>query len=174
MKRLLLLLTIFVLALAPMLAQTVTITLAGTLGPVENGGPDPLSLNGFGLDATITISTSATPLSSTATSVTYRLPAGSVAVPGLGFSNTKPWKMKITLAATHDTLVLSGPGPTLGAPTTVTATSYMKKNSFTTAVLKHPTSFTPSPQNLKPPRSTLKYTFDGSVTILGFTGTISD
>jgi hypothetical protein len=173
MKRLLLLLTICALAVAPMLAQTITYTLKGTLGPIESG-PDPLGANGAKLTSTATISTSATPTSSTAASVTYSLPVGSVSASlstGIAFTNTAPWTLKITLATSHDTLVLSGPGP-LG--TTVTATSHMKANSFTSAVLKHPTSFSPSPQRLTPPKSSLKYSLGGTTTVLGFTGKISD
>jgi len=173
MKRLLLLLTVFVLGLAPMLAQNLTITLNGTLGPIQSGS-DPLGANGATATATFTVSTTANPISSTATSATYRLPAGAVTATlsnGISFTSTAAWKMKVTLAATHDRLVCSGPGP-LG--TTVSATSYMRHNSWTNGVLTHPTAFTPTPQNLRPPRSTLKYTLAGSSTVLGFTGTISN
>jgi hypothetical protein len=177
MRRLLLLLTVLVLGLAPLLAQapdtTFTITLNGTLGPIISGS-DPLGGNGATATMTAKINESATPRSSTATSATYTLPKGAVSATlsnGISFTSTTAWTMKITLAAKYDTVVFSGAGP-LG--TTVSATSLLKVNSWTTAVLTHPAPFAPSPQNLTQPHSTLKYTLAGSSTVLGFTGTISN
>lgn len=177
MRRLLLLLTVLVLGLAPLLAQapdtTFTITLNGTLGPVISGS-DPLGGNGATATMTAKINESLTPRSSTATSVTYALPKGAITATlsnGISFTSTTPWTMKITLAAKYDAVVFAGAGP-LG--TTVSATSLMKVNSWTTAVFTHPLPFTPSPQNLTQPHSTLKYTLAGSTTVLGFTGTISN
>jgi hypothetical protein len=177
MKQSLLLLMIFVLGLAPLLAAkpdtTFTITLNGTLGPIESGS-DPLGGNGASATATAKVNTAATPKSSTASSATYTLPAGAVSATlsnGISFTNSAAWAMKITLGTTGDTLILSGPGPD---GTTVTAKSSMAKGSWKKAALTHPTKFSPTPQNLTPPSSTLSYKFLGSTTVLGFTGTIAN
>ena len=180
MKRLLWILTVSVLGLAPMLAQdatentTLTITLTGTLSLIS--GPDCLTASGESATASAMIGESATPTSSTADSATYKIPAGGVTatVGATTFTSTKPWTMKVTLAATHDVLAMSGPGP-LG--TTVKATSTLRKGSWTSAVLLHPAPFGSSPRKQAPSHSKLQYTAPlvcSGATALAVTGSISN
>jgi hypothetical protein len=133
-------LTVCLLSSAPMLAQdtTLTITVHGTVSLVS--GPDCLGANGESASASVMISESASPISSTSDSATYKIPAGGVSatVGSTTFTSTKPWSMKITLEASYDVLVLSGPGP---LETTIRTTSTLKKGSWTSAVLLHPAPF---------------------------------
>jgi hypothetical protein len=180
MRQFSMLLTVCVLGLAPMLAQdvtpdtTLTITLTGTLNKIS--GPDCLSASGESASASAMISESATPISSTSDSATYKIPAGGVTatVGTTTFTSTKPWAMKVTLAATYDVLVMSGPGP---LETTVKTTSTLHKGSWTSAVLLHPAPFSPSPQKQIPSNSKLQYTAPilcSGTTVLGVTGSISN
>ena len=180
MKRLLLLLMLFALGLAPMLAQdatedtTLTITLTGTLSKIS--GLDCLGVNGESATASAMIGESATPSSSTSDSATYTIPAGGVSttVGAITFTNTKPWTMKVTLAATHDILAIQGPGP---AGSQIKVTSTLKKGSWTSAVLLHPAPFSPSPQRPSPSNSRLQYTVPALcnvATVLAVTGHISN
>jgi hypothetical protein len=159
-----------------MLAQdtTLTITVHGTVSLVS--GPDCLGANGESASASVMISESASPISSTSDSATYKIPAGGVSatVGSTTFTSTKPWSMKITLEASYDVLVLSGPGP---LETTIRTTSTLKKGSWTSAVLLHPAPFSPTPQKQTPADSTLDYTaplFCSGTTVLGVTGSISN
>ena len=175
MKRFILLLTACLLGLAPILAQetTLTITLTGTVSLIS--GPDCLGANGESASASAMIGESATPVSSTSDSATYKVPAGGVSatVGSTTFTSTKPWAMKITLEDTYDLLVLSGPGP---LDTTIRTTSTLKKGSWASAVLLHPAAFSPSPQAQKPSDSKLQYTTPlcSGTTVLGVTGSISN
>jgi len=153
---------------------TLTITLTGTLNKIS--GPDCLNASGESGSATAMISESATPISSTSNSATYKIPAGGVTatVGTITFTSTKPWIMKFVLAATYDVLVMAGPGP-LGS--TVKTTSALHKGSWTSAVLLHPAPFSPSPQNQTPSTSRLQYTAPlvcTGTTVLGVTGRISN
>jgi hypothetical protein len=178
--KLTLLLAAAVLALAPMQAQdtttdtTLTITVTGTVSLIS--GPDCLGANGETATASVMISESAAPVSSTSDSAIYKVPAGGISatVGSVTFTSTKPWEMKVTLGASYDTLVLSGPGP---LETTVRTTSALRKGSWTSAVLLHPEPFSPSPQKQVPSDSTVEYTaafFCSGTTILGVTGSISN
>jgi hypothetical protein len=167
---------VLALGFVPLLAQgpdtTLTITLNGNLTLIS--GSDCFGLNGTTATASAQISETSTPISTTSNSATYKIPAGGISASAgtLTFTSMKPWKMKVTLGAAHDTLVLSGPGP---LSSTVRATSTMKKGSWTTAVLTNPTPFSPSPQQLTSPGSKLQYTLSlCGTTVLGFNGPISN
>jgi hypothetical protein len=158
--------------------HTLTITIQGTLGPILSG-PDPLGLNGQSGKITVMASESLSPTKHTATSATYTLPAGAISVTAgtNHFKTTSPSKMIVNLLSTADTLTLVVAGP---EGLMATDTTFLKPNSWTTAVLKHPTAFKPTPQKLKSattaggPGCQLKYTILGSTTVLGFHGTGSN
>jgi hypothetical protein len=155
--------------------HTLTITINGTIGPILSGS-DPLGLNGKSGKLTVMASESLSPTKHTATSATYTLPAGAIKVTAGSnhFSTKSPSKMVINLTSTADilTLIIAGPDGLM-----VTDTTYLKPNSWTTAVLKHPAVFKPSPQKLTSattadgPGCKVKYTIEGSTTVLGFHGT---
>jgi len=159
-------------------AHTLTITLKGKIGPILSGS-DPLGLNGLSGKVTIMASESLSPIKHTATSATYRLPAGAITVTAGSnhFTTNSPSKMIINLLSTADTMTLEVSGP-YGLQ--VTDTTFLKVNSWTNAVLKHPTVFKPSPQKLTSAKSAggpgckIKYTYSGTQTVLGFTGTGSN
>lgn len=158
--------------------HTLTITGKGTLGPILSGS-DPLGLNGLSAGVTVMASESLSPTKHTATSATYTLPAGAVTltVSGTNLPTTSPSKMIINLTSKADTVTLIMAWSSLGL--TVTDTTYLKKGSWTTAVLKHPRVFKPSPQKLTAaktvsgPGCKIKYIY-GSTTVLGFSGTLSN
>jgi hypothetical protein len=155
--------------------HTLTITIKGTLGPVLSG-TDPLGLDGKNGTVTVLASESLSPTKHTATSATYTLPPGAIKVTAGSnkFTTKSPSKMIINLTSTADilTLIASGKDGLM-----VTDITYLKAGSWTTAVLKHPGVFTPSPQTLTSatsangPGCKVKYTIFGSTTILGFHGT---
>jgi len=158
--------------------HTLTITLNGTLGPILSG-PDPLGLNGKSGKITVMASESLSPTKHTATSATYTLPAGAITVTAGSnhFTTTTPSKMTMNLLSTADTLTLVVAGP---EGLMATDTTYLKAGSWTTAVLKHPTTFKPTPQKVKSattasgPGCKVKYTILGSTTVLGFHGTAAN
>lgn len=158
--------------------KTLTITLKGTLGPILSGS-DPLGLNGQSGTVTVMASESLSPTKHTSTSATYKLPAGAITVVAGSnkFTTTSPSKMIVNLMSTADTLTLIVAGP---SGLMVTDTTFLKTGSWTTAVLKHPTVFKPSPQKLTSaktatgPGCKVKYTIFGSTTVLGFHGTGSN
>ena len=155
--------------------HTLTITIKGTIEPILLGS-DPLGLDGKSGVVTLLASESLSPTSHTSTSATYKLPAGAITVTAGGkkFTTKSPSKMIINLTSTADTLTLILTGPQSAM---VTDTTYLKANSWTTAVLKHPGVFSPSPQKLTSattasgPGCKVKYTVFGSTTVLGFHGT---
>ncbi len=126
--------------------HTLTITIKGTIEPILSGS-DPLGLDGKSGVVTLLASESLSPTSHTSTSATYKLPAGAITVTAGGkkFTTKSPSKMIIKLTSTADTLTLILTGPESAV---VTDTTYLKANSWTTAVLKHPGVFSPSPQKL--------------------------
>jgi hypothetical protein len=158
--------------------HTLTITIKGTLGPVLSGS-DPLGLNGQSGKITLMVSELLKPTKHTATSVTYTLPAGAITVTAGSnhFKTTSPSKMTIRLLSTADTLTLVVAGP---EGLMATDTTFLKTGSWTTAVLKHPTAFSPTPQKVTSattaggPGCKLKYTILGSTSVLGFHGTASN
>jgi hypothetical protein len=133
----------------------VAFAVGGKLGPIIKG-KDPLHFNGTGGNAAATISTSATPFVSTATSATYSLPAGAVnaSLGTTSFANTVPWTMAFTLGTSNDTLVLSGPGP---GGMSFTLTSSLPVGSFPISVLSNPGPFNGSALPLASPASNLAY-----------------
>lgn len=158
--------------------HTLIITIKGAIGPILSGS-DPLGLNGLSGRVVIKASESLSPVKHTATSATYKLPAGAITVTAGSnkFSTKSPSNMIIDLTSTADimTLVVAGPDGLM-----VTDATFLKANSWTSAVLKHPTTFTPSPQNLSPaktaggPGCKIKYTIFSETTVLGFKGTASN
>jgi len=158
--------------------HTLTITLKGTIGPILSGS-DPLGLDGKSGTVKILASESLSPTKHTATSATYMLPAGAIKVTAgsYKFSTTSPSKMIINLTSTADTLTLVVAGP---EGLMVTDTTFLKNGSWTTAVLKHPGVFKPSPQTLTPaktasgPGCKIKYVIDSLTTVLGFKGSASN
>jgi hypothetical protein len=161
--------------------HTLSITLKGTIGPVLSGS-DPLGLNGLTGTVKIMASESLSPTKHTATSATYELPAGAITVTAgtNKFSTKSPSKMIINLTSTADTLTLIVAGKAQGVSLMVTDTTYLKAGSWTTAVLKHPGVFKPSPQTLTPaktatgPGCKIKYTIFGTTSVLGFSGSASN
>ncbi len=158
--------------------NTLTITLKGKLGPILSGS-DPLGLDGQSGKVTIMASESLSPIKHTANSATYRLPAGAITVTAGSnkFTTNTSSKMTITLLNTADTMTLDVSGPD---GLQVTDTTFLQAGSWTNAVLKHPTTFKPSPQKLHSaktangPGCKVSYTIFGGTTVLGFTGTGSD
>jgi hypothetical protein len=158
--------------------HTLTITVKGTIAPILSGS-DPLRLDGQSGTVKILASESLTPTKHTATSATYTLPAGAISVTAGSnkFSTKSPSKMVINLTSTADTLTLIIAGQVNGVSLMVTDTNFLKAGSWTTAVLKHPGVFSPSPQKLTAaktaggPGCKIKYTVFGNTSVLGFSGT---
>jgi hypothetical protein len=158
--------------------HTLTITIKGTAGPILSG-TDPLGLNGKSGKFTIMVSESLSPKKHTSSSATYTIPAGAIKanLGGNKFTSTSPSKMIIKLTNTADTmtLIVSGPDGVV-----VTDTTSLETGSWTTAVLRHPTVFAPSPQDLTSatiangPGCKIKYTIFGSTSVLGFSGSASN
>jgi len=156
--------------------HTLTIAIKGTLGPVLSGS-DPLGLDGKKGTVTVLASESLSPTKHTATSATYTLPPGAITVTAGSnkFTTRSPSTMIINLKSTADILTLIVVDKQTGLM--VTDTTYLKAGSWTTAVLKHPGVFKPSPQTLTSATTTngpgckVKYTIYGSTTVLGFHGT---
>jgi hypothetical protein len=158
--------------------HTLTITVKGTIGPILSGS-DPLGFDGQSGTVKILARESLTPTKHTATSATYTLPPGAISVTAGGnkFSTNSPSKMVINLTSTADTLTLIIAGQVHGVSLMVTDTNFLKAGSWTTAVLKHPGVFSPSPQKLTAaktaggPGCKIKYTVIGNTSVLGFSGT---
>ena len=178
---------LLVLGVSSLVAQsvpdtTLTITMSGTLGPVLSGS-DPLGANGQTGTLVVMASESLSPTSSTATSATYTLPPGAITVT-IGtttYTTSSKSTMKITVPPQgKDNLILTANLKEVGLTITAVGTAALRNGSFPLSVLVHPTTFQPSPQPLTAaatatgPGSKLKYTFLGSTSVLGFTGTASD
>jgi len=165
----------------PAAAKTLTIKINAKLGPILSGS-DPGNLNGKQGSVTVKASESLSPTKHTSNSATYTLPPGAIVITAGShhFKTTTKSTMTVTLTSSADILTLSASGSIEGFNVQVTDTSYLKTGSWTSAVLKHPTTFSPTPQNLTPaktangPGSKLKYTIAGSTTVLGVTGTASN
>jgi hypothetical protein len=155
--------------------HTLTIFIKGTLGPILSG-TDPLGLDGQSGTVTVMASESLSPTKHTSTSATYTLPPGAIKVTAgtNKFTTKSPSKMMINLTSTADILTLIVTDTKNGLM--VTDTTFLKPGSWTTAVLKHPGVFKPSPQKLTSaktaggPGCKVKYTIFGSTTVLGFHG----
>jgi membrane-bound inhibitor of C-type lysozyme len=161
--------------------HTLTISIKGTTGPILSGS-DPLNLDGRNGTIKILASESLSPTKHTASSATYSLPAGAVSLhtEKQTYTTTSPSKMTIKLSNKSDNLIVVFSLTSGGATVMFTDTSALAGGSWTTAVLKHPTVFAPSPQTLTSATtanglgSKLKYVSSGSTTVLGFTGTASN
>jgi hypothetical protein len=136
--------------LCPLMAQTITYTISGKLGPVLSGS-DPLNVNGKSGVVTAVVGSTLIPKSKTKTSATYTLPAGAITVKigGSNYATKGPSTLKYTFPAKGpDTMVVSAKVSADGISGTVVGTASLAKGSFTRAVLKHPTRFEPSTQTL--------------------------
>jgi hypothetical protein len=170
---------VLVLGLCPLFpaaAQNYTYNLAGTLGPNLNGGPDCLEGNGSSETASVTVSSTANPVKTTATSATYVIPPGDITATissiGAPFTNTTNWYMVVFVTSKYDALAFAGTGP-LGSK--VTAFGALPVNTFDANALKHPENITKTIQQ-KSPSSWLNYSVPAlscTATKLGFTGTIN-
>jgi hypothetical protein len=88
--------------------------------------------------------------------------------------------MIVQLTKSADILTLIASGSIDGINLKITGTAYLQAGSWKKTVLKHPTTFSPSPQNLTAatksngPGSKVKYTVFGSNTVLGLSGSASN
>jgi hypothetical protein len=173
---------VLTIGLCPLVAASITYTISGTAGPVLSGS-DPLRADGKSGNVVAVVSATLKPKSHTATSATYKLPAGAVKVTLGGKSYTaKASTLKYTFpAAGPDTMVFTAPVTADGVSGTVVGTVSLAKGSFTHLVDKHPQKFTPSPQPLTAattaggPGSQIKYTAPiVGTTVLGLSGTASN
>lgn len=161
--------------------RTLTITIMGTLGPVLSGS-DPLGANGQGGTLTVQASESLSPTKHTSNSATYTLPAGAmtITVGSNKFKTKSKSTMVVKLTNSADILTLIAKGSIDGVDFQITGTAYLQPHSWTNSVLKHPTTFSPSPQNLTAakkfngPGSKVSYKIFGSTTVLGLSGTASN
>lgn len=169
-----------VLGISPLMAATITYTLSGTLGPVLSGS-DYLGANGQSGVLTAKASTTLVPTSHTATSATYKLPAGAITVVigGTTYATTGTSTLKYTFpAAGPDTMVITTAISVGGLSGTVVGTASLAKGSFT--VTRHPQRFKPSPQTLTAatkaggPGSQVKYSSILGTAVLGLSGTASN
>jgi hypothetical protein len=157
--------------------KTLTITIKGTIGPILSGS-DPLGLDGKEGSLKLVASESLSPTKHTSTSATYTLPAGAITASGGNktLSTKTPSKMSISLTKSADILTVIF----AGKHATFTDTTFLKPDSWMTAVLKHPGVFTPSPQDVTSamradgPGCQVLYTVDGTTTVLGFSGAASN
>ncbi len=155
--------------------STLTITLDGTLGPIISGS-DPAGLDGQSATVTVEASESLKPYKTTASSVSYHIPAGAITVDvgGTDYTSTSKSSMTIKLGKKSDTLTLKAALDIDGFKVQVSDVSSLAAGSWTKSVLQHPTLFAPSPQNLSEPDSTLTYTVFSEKTVLGVTGTAAN
>jgi hypothetical protein len=157
--------------------KTLTITIKGTIGPILSGS-DPLGLDGKEGSLKLVASESLSPTKHSSTSATYRLPAGAITASAekKTLSTKTPSTMSISLTKSADILTVIF----AGKDAKFTDTTFLKPDSWTTAVLKHPGVFTPSPQDVTSaktaggPGCQVLYTVDGTTTVLGFSGTASN
>jgi len=138
-----------------------TYGVSGSFGSVISGS-DPLDLHDHIAEMHAMTQTTATPISTTAYSATYSLPAGAVYLlfGNYSYYSSANWNMTITLGSSGDTLVLSGPGPTgtVLAGTAFKWTIPLLPGSWKKSVLSHPAlPFPPQRMNLPTPASNLEY-----------------
>jgi hypothetical protein len=180
--------TALVLGLCPLLAQpisdtTITANITGTIGDILSGS-DPLGLSGKSGTVTVLVSESLSPTKPTSTSATYKLPPGAITLTfgSDTYTTTSASTMKITLPDKGpDVLVLTASIKDDKLTVSVVGTIDLKHGSFPSSVLvEHPAPFKPSPQTITAATNTtgtgskLQYTFLGSTTVLGLSGTASD
>jgi len=174
---------VLALGLCPLMAASITYNITGTLGPILSGS-DPLRANGKTGTITIVVGEALKPKKHTATSATYTLPAGAITVNigGTTYGTTGTSTLVYSIpAAGPDTMVVTATVIVDDIFTgTVVGTASLAKGSFTSAILKHPQAFKPSPQTLTAATtatgagSKVKYTALGSSTVLGLSGSASD
>jgi len=187
-RRLLSFSTVLVLGICPLFAQsvapdtTITTNIYGTVGPVLSGS-DPLGANGGTGVLKVVASESLSPISTTATSASYRLPPGAITLTlnGTAFTTTSASKMTFTVPSQGpDYVLLNAAFQELGLTVTFAGRAALKHGSFTSAVFTHPTPFSPSPQKLVSattatgPGTRIQYTIQGLTTVLGFSGGASN
>lgn len=156
-------------------ATTVTIVLDGTLGPIISGS-DPAGLDGQSATVTVEASESLKPYKTTSGSASYHIPAGDITVnvDGTNYTSDSKSTMTIKLGKKADTLTLKASLDIEGFKVQVSDVSSLATGSWSKTVLQHPALFSPSPQNLTEPASSLTYSVVGETTKLGVTGTASD
>ena len=156
-------------------ANSFTITLAGTLGPVLSGS-DPAGLDGQSATVAVTVKSTLNPYRTRANSADYHIAPGDVTVTvnNTKYTSTSRSAMIVKLGSTADLLSFKATLTIDGFRVTVLDTSTLQSGSWTTAALQHPQLFSPSPQNLTEPASTFTYTVLGGTTALGVTGTASN
>jgi hypothetical protein len=180
--------TAFLLSLSALPARAaspdanLTINISGTLDP-KISGSDPAGAAGHAGALVITASESLRPTKKTKTSVTYTLPKGAVkaTVAGSTYKTTKPSTMTIKIPAKgSDEIILKGTVTIDSITATIVGTVQLANGSYSKSILSHPTTFSPSPQNLTAattktgPGSKVQYTVLGGATLLGLSGTASN
>ena len=172
-----------IVGLLPLAAQvapdaTLTVAVTGTLGPVLSGS-DPLQTSGHTGSLTLMALESMAPTKTSDNSAVYTVPPGAITdVIGLqSFTSTTPGKLIVTLTPTADILTVIYNSR---QNTVTTLIAYLAPGSWSSAVMMHPMPFSPSPQNLLSatvaggPGSQMSYTYQGTTTVLGLAGTISN
>jgi hypothetical protein len=156
-------------------ANTLTITLDGTLGPILSGS-DPAGLDGESATVTVAASEALKPYKSTAHSASYHIPAGDVTVNvnGTNYTSATRSKMIVRLSGKADLLTLKATLHIDGFAVNVSDVTSLAAGSWTNSILEHPGPFSPSPQNLVEPSSNFTYSVFGETTVLGVTGTASN
>ncbi len=156
-------------------ANTLTIVLDGTLGPILSGN-DIAGLDGQSATVTVTASEALKPFKVTKSSASYHLPAGAIVVDvnGMNYTSTSRSTMTIKLGSNADVLTLKSSLSVEGHSVKVTDVTSLQTGSWTSSVLQHPAVFSPSPQTLTSPSSNFKYIVLGQTTVLGVSGTASD
>jgi hypothetical protein len=157
------------------LANTVTVTIDGTLGPVLKGS-DPAGLDGQSATVTILAGESLKPYKTTAKSASYHIPAGDITVDvdGTDYSTTSTSSMIVKLGRKADLLTFKATLNIDGYTVKIADTSSLQGGSWSKTVLQHPADFSPSPQTLSSPSSTFTYAVFGETTVLGVSGTIAN
>ena len=155
--------------------KIITITLDGTLGPVISGS-DPAGLDGQSATVTVSVKESLNPYKTTARSADYHIPAGdiTVTVNGSEYTSTSRSSMVVKLGSKSDVLTVKAKLDILGHAVTLSDVSALQSGSWTSAVLQHPALFSPSPQDLSEPASTLTYSVFGETTVLGVSGSVAN
>jgi hypothetical protein len=158
---------------------TLTMSISGNLGKIL-AGKDPIGGTGKSGVVQVAINESLSPVSHTATSVTYKLPPGSVSSGG-STAKGGPTTMKISMPASGPVTINFSGSVTIDSITShVTATVVLEHGSFPSSIFKHPVGFK-SPQTLSPAKtsggagSKVSYTAPfNSKTVLALGGTVSD
>jgi len=169
--------------LCPLMAQNITYTFSGKLGPLLSGN-DPIGANGKAGTVTAVVSTTLVPKSTTTASATYKLPAGAVKVRiGTRTYTAEGTLLKYIFPATGPSkMVFSSKISISGIRGTIIGTVSLANHSFIARIVKqHPEKFRPSPQTLTAATSAggagsqIQYSATGfGTTVLGLSGSASN